>query len=77
MIRSRFLNVLVVSIGAVFLVFAVSYGLEASQYFVDGVGDAGTIAFFYTCLAIFHVAIAIWCIRGGFLNLRSVRRQRL
>lgn len=82
MIRSRLLNVIVIAIGAVFLSLAFVHGAEALNDIrfclrTDSTGgDAQTIAFIYTCLTLFDIAIAVWCICGGVQNLRAVSRER-
>jgi len=79
MIRSRLLNVLVVAIGAVLFAFAMSYGLTAFEsaqlYFrLGGGGDIGTVAIFDAFVCALLLSLAVWCIRGGVLNLRALNR---
>jgi hypothetical protein len=80
MIRSRLLSVLVLAIGAVLFAFAVSYALEACEdaqlYFRAnrGGGDAEMAAVWNGCVSTLLLSLALWCVRGGVLNVRAFKR---
>jgi len=81
MIRSRLLNALVLAIGVALFAFAISYALEAAEdaqlYFRTngGGGDAGMVAVWNGCVSTLLLLLALWCIRGGVLNLRAFKRS--